>query len=144
MLRERFVADTLSPLVGKTQHHLHNSVNLVKNLSPNRLDEDESIISFDVSVLFTSVPVEESLTLIRELLETNPTLSEHTSIFPQQVSDLLRMCFTTAYFKYDEEYHAQIEGVVMGLPVSPIVANLFIEQFEVKALTSHSECTISY
>ncbi len=78
----------------------------------------------------TSVPVEESLTLIRELLEADPTLSEHTSLSPQQVSDLLKMCLTTTYFKYDGEYYAQIEGAMIRSPVSPIVANLFMEWFE--------------
>ena len=33
-----------------------------------RVDEDDSLISFDVSALFTSVPVEERLTLIYEKL----------------------------------------------------------------------------
>ncbi len=135
----RFVANILSPLVGNTQHHLHNCVDLVKTLTPIRLHEDESIISFDGSALITSVPVEESLTLIQELLEADPTLSERISLSPQQVSDLLTMCLTTTYFKYNRECCFQIEGEAMGSPVSPIVANLSMEWFEVKALASHSD-----
>ena len=57
----RWVADILAPMVGKTPHHLQNSADLVNKLSHIRVVEDESIISFDVSALFTSVPVEESL-----------------------------------------------------------------------------------
>ncbi len=129
-----FVVDILSLLVGNTQHHLHNSVDLVTNLTSIRLREDESIISFDVNALFTSVPVEESLTLIQESLEADPTLSERTTLSPQQVSDLLKMCLSTTYFKYDGEYNPQIEGAPMGSPVRPIVSNLFMERFEVKAL----------
>ncbi len=49
------------------------------------------------------------------------------------------MYLTNTYFKYDGEYYSQIEGVVMGLPVSAIVANLFMEWFEVKSLASHSD-----
>ena len=61
----RWVADILAPMVGKTSHHLQNSADLVNKLSQIRIDEDESLISFDVSALFTSVPVEESITLIQ-------------------------------------------------------------------------------
>ncbi len=99
----RFVVDILSSLVGKTQHHLHNSADLVKKLTTIRLHEDESIISFHISSLFTRVSVEESLTLIQELLEADPTLSDHNLLSPQQVSILLKMCLTTKYFKYDGE-----------------------------------------
>ncbi len=119
-----FMADILCQLVGQTQHHLHNSVDLVKKLTLFKLDEDESIISFDVSALFTSVLVNESLTLIEELLEADSALSECTSLLSQQVTDLLKMCLTTTYFKYDGDYYAQIEEGEMGLPGSYIVCNL--------------------
>ncbi len=49
------------------------------------------------------------------------------------------MCFTTIYFKYDRDYHSQIEGEAMGSPFSPIVCNLFMEWFEVKILDSYSD-----
>ena len=56
----RWVVDILAPMVGKTPHHLQNSADLVNKLSQIRVDEDESLISFDVSALFTSVPVGET------------------------------------------------------------------------------------
>ena len=51
-----------------------NSADLVNTLSQIRVDEDESLISFDVSALFPSVPVEESLTLIYKKLAADPDL----------------------------------------------------------------------
>ena len=42
-------------MVGKTPDHLQNSADLVIKLSQIRVDEDESLISFDVSALFTIV-----------------------------------------------------------------------------------------
>ncbi len=50
----------------------------MKELTPFKLDEDESIISFDISALFTRVSVNESLVFIQELLEADSSLSEHT------------------------------------------------------------------
>ena len=135
----RWVADILAPMVGKTPHHLQNSADLVNTLSQIRVDEDESLISFDVSALFTSVPVEESLILIYEKLAADPSLADRTSLSPQQVTDLLRMCLTTTYFKYDGSFYAQIEGAAMGSPVSPIVANLFMEEYEDKALEAYQD-----
>ena len=126
-------------MVGKTPHYLQNSADLINTLSQIRVDEDESLISFDVSALFTSVPVEESLTLIYENLSADPSLTDRTALSPQQVTDLLRMCLTTTYFKYDGSFYAQIKGASMGSPVSPIVANLFMEDYEGKALEEYQD-----
>ena len=135
----RRVADILATKVGKTPHHLQNSADLVNKLSQTRVDEDESPISFDVSALFTSVPVEESLTLIHEVLAADHSLADRTALRPQQVTGLLRMCLTTTYFIYDGHFYPQIEGADMGSPVSPIVANLFKEVYEGKALEAYQD-----
>ena len=132
----RFTADILAPMVGNTPHHLKNSADLVKKLADIRVDDDEIMVSFDVSALFTSVPVEESLSLIHQSLMDDATLADRTSLNPAQVTELLRLCLTTTYFKFDGKFYAQIEGAAMGSPVSPIVANLFMERYERQALAS--------
>ena len=125
------------PYGRETPHHLQHSADLVNKLSQIRVHEDESIISFDGSALFTSVPVEESLALIHEKLTGEPSRADRTPLSPQQVTDLLRMCLTTTYFKYDGNFYAQIEGAAVGSPVSPIVANLFMDDVEGKALEEY-------
>ena len=45
-------------------------------------------------------------------------------------------CLKTTYFVYDEVIYTQEEGAAMGSPVCPIVANLFMEWFEEKAIKS--------
>ena len=53
--------------------------------------------------------------------------------------DLLRIVLNTTYFKYDGDFYSQCDGAAMGSPVSPIVANIFMEWFEDRALhTFHS------
>ena len=100
----RWVADILAPMVGKTPHHLQKCADLVNKLSQIHADEDESLISFDVSALFTSFPVEENFTLIHEKLAADLSLADRTALSPQQVPYLVRMCLTTTYFKYDSHF----------------------------------------
>ena len=33
-------------------------------------------------------------------------------------------------------YYEQVHGAAMGSPISPLIANLFMEEFEVKALST--------
>ena len=132
----RFVADILSPLVGHTDHHIHNSADLVEKLSNYTLAHDELLVSYDVSALFTSVPVKESIEIIRRRLQNDQTLHQRTSLTVDDVCELLSCCLTTTYFTFQGEFYQQKEGAAMGSPVSPIVANLFMEDFEEKALAS--------
>ncbi|GJQ86424.1 hypothetical protein Trydic_g10332 [Trypoxylus dichotomus] len=43
--------------------------------------------------------------------------------------DILQ-CLRTSYFEWDGSFYEQTDGVAMGSPLSPVVANLFMEQFE--------------
>ena len=52
----------------------------------------------------------------------------------QQITTLLEFCLTNTYFFFQGEYYEQVQGAVMGSPISPLIANLFMEGFEVKAL----------
>ena len=54
----RFVSDLLSPLVGKSPHHIQNSQDFVAQIKDLKLDEEEILTSYDVTALFTSVPVD--------------------------------------------------------------------------------------
>ena len=88
----------------KNTSHLQKCADLVNKLSQIHADEDESLISFDVSALFTSFPVEENFTLIHEKLAADLSLADRPALSPQQVPYLVRMCLTTTYFKYDSHF----------------------------------------
>ncbi|XP_072030595.1 uncharacterized protein [Amphiura filiformis] len=134
----KMVANILSPLVGKTDRHLNNSEDLVNKLSKFTLLDSECLVSYDVTALFTSVPVDETLGIIKTLLMNDSTLESRTDLSPQQITELLSTCLKTTYFVYEGNFYIQSEGAAMGSPVSPIIANLFMEAFEEKALSSFS------
>ena len=132
----RYVADIIQPLVGKSPYHLNNSQHLLEKLKDVKVKDDEILISFDVSALFTSVPVDETIEIIRKRLQEDPTLATRTTLQVEDIVQMLTCCLKTTYFSYQGEFYTQLEGAAMGSPVSPLVANIFMEEFEVKALKS--------
>ena len=50
--------------------------------------------------------------------------------------ELLGFCLHNTYFSFQNKFYEQVEGVAMGSPISPIVANLYMECFEGRALRS--------
>ena len=85
-------------------------------------------------LLFTSVPVDPVLRVIKDLLEKDPTLKDRTVLPVKDIILLLEFCFKNMYFSFQDQFYEQVVGSAMGSPVSPTVANLYMEYFEQKAL----------
>ena len=96
----------------------------------------ECLSSYDVSALFTSVPIDPALKIIKDLLVKDPTLRDRTVIGIDDIILLLEFCLKNTYFSFQGQFFEQVEGGAMGSPVSPIVANLYMEYLEQKALST--------
>ena len=46
---------------------------------------------------------------------------------------LLEFCLKNTHFSFQGQFYEQVEGAAMGSPVSPIVANLYMEYLEQKS-----------
>jgi hypothetical protein len=50
--------------------------------------------------------------------------------------ELLGLCLRTTYFRVDDKFYQQKDGMAMGSALSPIISNIFMEHFEKLALDS--------
>ena len=96
----------------------------------------ECLSSYDVTSLFTSVPIDPDLNIIKDLLEKDEKLNDRTVLSVQNIMALLGFCLHNMYFSFQNNIYEQVEGAAMGSPVSSIVTNLYMEYFEEKALKS--------
>ena len=96
----RLVTDILQPLVGKTTHHLQNSTDLIQRMKNVVLEEDKVLVSYDVTILFTSVPVDEVISIVRRRLQEDTSLSERTNLNVDDIVDTLSCCLNTTYFTF--------------------------------------------
>ena len=130
------LARILRPLVGRSPYHVHNNQDLLEDLRSLKLGKDECLMSFDVKALFTSVPIEPAIKIIKKLLEEDPNLKQKTSMSVNHIVSLLAFCLRSTYFTFKDRFYEQQEGAAMGSPISPIVANLYMEDLETKAIQS--------
>ena len=103
----RYITSLISPLAGKTDSHVRNSKNFVEMMSGLSVEEDEILVSFDVSSLFTNVPIHEAVRVIHDRLRNDETLCDRTTLSPDQVSELLEVCLRSTYFCYQGTFYEQ-------------------------------------
>ena len=130
------LAKILKPLVGKSPHHITSTQDFVEQARHIKLEPGECLSSYDVSALFTSVPIDPALNIIKDLLDKDNTLKERTVMEVRDIILLLKFCLKNTYFSFQGQFYEQVEGAAMGSPVSPIVANLYMEYLEQKALST--------
>jgi hypothetical protein len=81
------------------------------------------MVSFDIVSLFTKVSIRETMDL----------LGRH---FDEDVLGLFRHVLTTSYFTFNGQFYGQRDGVAIGSPLSPVIANFYMEDYEKAALES--------
>ena len=130
------LARIIKPLAVRSSHHVKNNMDFIKSIEGIQLKPEEWVMSFGVEALFTSVPIEPTIAIIRKLLEEDKNLHQRTTMTVKQISCLLEFCLTTTYFTFQGKMFEQVKGAAMGSPINHIVANLFMEDLEMKALAT--------
>ena len=119
------------------ERHVKNSSAFVDKIQDLEVPPSQKLISYDVTALFTSIPVPDAIKAVQLKLSADDTLSERTSLSIEKILELLKFCLDTTYFVYKNQiYYKQKRGAAMGSPVSPIIANLCMEVFEERALST--------
>ena len=132
------LAKILKPLLDKSPHHINSTQDFVEQVRHITLAPGECLSSYDVSALFTSVPIDPALKIIKDLLVKDSTLKDGTVIGIDDIILLLEFCLKNTYFSFQGQFFEQVEDAAMGSPVSPIVANLYMEYLRAK---SPKHCT---
>lgn len=94
------------------------------------MPEEGVLVSFDVQNLFPSVPIKECQALINDIMI-------QSKLDPQNIIDLnhiFSICLHQNYFVHNEKIYQQLDGLAMGSPISPLCADVFMNEIEEKAL----------
>ncbi len=101
--------------------------------------------SFDVTSLFTNIPVQQALSCVQQRLLSNFHLWDHKTILTTtQLLQLIEICATSTYFRYNNQWFQQIKGLAMGSSLSPIIACIFMEEFEFQTLAQAPQRPLSW
>ena len=92
------------------------------------LTEDDEVVSFDVSSLYTKVPVMEAIEICTEHLyrheQKHPPIDRNTFII------LAKIASCDVLMSTHDGYYKQVDGLAMSSPPAPHLANGWMSQFD--------------
>ena len=106
----------LRPLVGKSPHHIQNNQEFIQHLKGITLGPDDIMVSYDVRALFTSVPVQPVLDVIKKLLDEDQDLHKRTTMSTKHIMDLLEFCLRSTYFIHKGKFFGRWKGLPWAPP----------------------------
>ena len=86
------------------------------------------MVSFDVTSLFTNIPLEETIEIILRRVYIDQEIN--ANIPKKETKELLHLCTKNFHFMFNNEIYIQIDGVAMGSPLGPVLASIFMVELE--------------
>jgi hypothetical protein len=128
----KFLLTPLQELAGNI-YTVVNSYDFVDSIRNVQNSSNKFMCSLDVTSLFTNVPVKETLEIIVRHFYGG-TVNGFQNFTEVELRKLLEIALFDCYFIFDNELYQQVDGVSMGSPISPVLANIFLCDFEKRFL----------
>ena len=134
----------LSPL-SKSEYTIKNTRYFVEKSKKEHIPNDHLLVSFDVKSIFTNVPLDETTEIIlNRIYDKNEISTDRTK---SEMKELLNLCTKSVHFTFDGNIYVQKDGVAIGLPLGPVLANIFMVELErsvIPTLMDKMKCWTGY
>ena len=130
------IANIIKKYAREAKFCLKDSEQFVDKMKDEKLEEDEDMASFDVVALFPSVPQEEAMEIVYELMNEDIDLEKRTKWKPDSIMKLMKICVSTTYFTFRGKIYQQVDGLAIGAPTSGFLADIFMYRLEMRALNT--------
>ena len=93
------------------------------------------LVSYHINTLFTNIALQETIDIAINLISNhNPNLN----IARKELIKLFLFPTSLTYFLLNGKFYSQIDGIAIGSPLAPVLANIFIGFYESKWLSEYN------
>ena len=114
-----------------------NNIELVKKTQHIHISHNSTLASFNITNLYTNVPIKETIQTLEHLLRHNNTPETHI----HEIITLTKIITEQNYFTYNNKIYTQTDGLPMGSPISGILAEIFIHNIEQNHIINNNKYT---
>ena len=125
----KWLAEVLRPVVHKySKHTIRDSFEFCQNIDSFQNAHntaDMFMCSFDITSLFTNIPLEQTLKICLDTLYRDDQIGK-PPVPENLMKKLLMKATTDVEFSCNNVMYSQVDGVAMGSPLGPVLANIFV------------------
>jgi hypothetical protein len=127
----KWLDEKLKPL-SVNDHTISDVFNFVDSLHDMEVDDHSILVSYDVTSLFTNVPVDETIQILAEKAFKDDWFNKqhNLNITKSDLVELLNIATKNQLFQFEGSLYEQTDGVAMGSPLGPLMANVFMCSIE--------------
>ena len=89
---------------------------------------DDKLVSFDVKSLYTNIPLKETIGIVADYLYSEDAVCSPP--LPKNIFKKILTLVTEGFFVFNGEFYKQVDGLAMGGPLGPTLANFFLANLE--------------
>ena len=125
----KWLAGLLQPVLERfSSHCISDSFTFAMTMQNLDIDPNVFMCSFDVSSLFTNVPLDESIKICSEALYDQ---SDSQPAIPKNVFvELVKSATSSVELSFHSTMYKETDGVAMESPLVPALANIFVGYYE--------------
>ena len=95
-----------------------------------KIDQQCTLNSLDVIILYPSIPIKQTLDIVHAELEADMTLSSRTEWKVDDIMELLKIAMETHFKTRDGKIYLQTDGTPIGKSISGPLAGIYMNWFK--------------
>ena len=131
----KYKANILKAYV-RDENNAKNSTMFSKYIRNVPIEDDEIMVSFDVTSLYTNISIIDTLNIIKDYVNNDDQFTRKTAIPQDKFLDLVHLVLTTAWYIFNSQFYQQTDGVAIGGPASSTTAEIYMQAYERIVITT--------
>ena len=124
----KYIANIIKAYV-KDENNTKRSTTFSNYIRNVPIEDDKTMVSFDVTSLYTNIPIVDTLNIIKDYVN-NDQFIRKTTIPQDKFLDLVNLVLTITWYTFNSRFFQQTDGVAMGSPVSSTTAEIHMQVHE--------------
>ena len=105
-----------------------NTGELLTQLSQVQMEEDDRLVSLDVSDMFNNIDTDKAIELIVERIGQSEKFVQ-SNLSVEDLRELLNLCLKNSFFTFNNKVYRQRRGLPMGNILSPLISDVFMDDY---------------
>ena len=129
----KWLDEKLKPL-SCNQYTVTDTFEFVNEVQSLEIKRGDILVSYDVTSLFTNVPLDETIQILADKAFNDDWFNKthELNLSRDQLIELLNAATKNQLFQFNGNLYEQTDGVAMGSPLGPLLANVFMCSIEDK------------